>query len=900
MTRVLALVLWLWPATAVGQDIIEVEVPYYDPEEEPEDEARETEDEAVEGEASEGEASEGEASEGEATEGEATEGEATEGEATEGEEEAETRAGAGEESSPFQQRELEAGADLQTGIHGHILDSASGQGLEMAPVLIQGRGETRTTLTETGGVYRVYLPPGAYTVRSYYDLFHGARIDRVRVRRARFTEIDLTLDPIEVEEEIVEEIEILYRANTATAAAQDQLRRESSGIGEGVGAEQMSQQGSSDAGSAASRVVGVNVSNSQLVVRGLGGRYTRVLLNGVPVPSTDPDRPGVDLDLFPTSVVESLTVSKAFLPNLPANWAGGLLQIDTVDFPTEFTLEVGLTARANTQTTFRDRLNYDGGGLDFLGFDDGTRALPDEVPDERVTVTRNGGFQTFESVNPVARSFGDTWQFEETTGLPGIGIDITVGDSISLGDDEEDGRFGYLVAAGYSYDATRQIGLSRPRPRVAPDGSLQVFNDYEVERGTDEVQVGGLATASLELGTDHLFTWLGMFNRTMEDQTERQTGTDAELDAGARADRWQLQYVARTLGFTQLLGDHQNLFGSKLRLRWTGFAAFGQRDEPDRRSVTYGSQGAAIRWLEKSNSGERFFSDLDQTDFGGNLNLRFPLWTEGWGSIGGAVSTSGRTLINRRFRFLQDPTNPDQTQYQRPVEEILGDEGIGTLVRLREFSRADDSYESRQSTYSAFAMLETPIAGPLSFSGGARLEVFDQAVESRSPFAREEQDPEELEENRTDRTDLDVLPGVALKVALTETMMIRAAYGMTVARPQIRELAPYQYYDFQRDRNVQGNPDLNRTLIHNADVRWEWFFGEGEIIAVSVFFKEFIDPIELQILNPVNYDAQFINAESARNIGGEIELRVGLGRIAPFLEPFSIGGNVALITSSVT
>jgi outer membrane receptor protein involved in Fe transport len=189
-------------------------------------------------------------------------------------------------------------------------------------------------------------------------------------------------------------------------------------------------------------------------------------------------------------------------------------------------------------------------------------------------------------------------------------------------------------------------------------------------------------------------------------------------------------------------------------------------------------------------------------------------------------------------------------------------------------------------------MLETPVFGRLSATGGLRTEVMTQKVESTSPF------PAEMAPVlKTDRTDVDYLPGVALKYELSQKMLLRAAYGMTVSRPLIRELAPYQYYDFVRDRNIEGNPELKRTLIHNADLRWEWFFGEGQILAASAFYKRFKDPIEVAILDPTNGSSQFRNVTRAQNLGTELEARLNLGRLSRALRRFDLDSNLSLVRS---
>ncbi|GAB5546527.1 MAG: TonB-dependent receptor [Sandaracinaceae bacterium] len=779
-----------------------------------------------------------------------------------------------------------------TGIRGRIVDSQTGEGLPDAIVIARSPSVMENTITSDTGGYVLVVPQGRYSVLGYTDLYHGARMPRVVVRSGRWTDLTLTLDPIDAEA-VAEEVEIVYRADTSSAAAQDQLRAASSGIGEGMGSEQMSQSGASDAGSAARNVVGVTLEGTNLNIRGLGGRYTIVLLNGVQLPSTDPDVPAVDLDLFPTSIIDNLHISKAFLPNLPGNFAGGVLDIRTVRFPTEFTFQLQAGVGGNSISTFRQMLGYQGGDLDWLGYDDGTRAFPRGL-DDQLVVTRTGPITNSAQLEEAAERFANVWQFERQMAAPNFGLEATLGDSMDMGGSR---RFGYLVTAFYDYSAVREIGLARPRPRIQGD-SLEVFNDYQGERGREEVRLGALGTASLEMSQDDSVTFLTLYNRSLDDEVERLVGINGELGAGEQTERWQMQYLARQLWFNQLRGDHRNMFGSRFRLRWSAYGSYGSREEPDRRTVTYGPQGGSIRWLDKAGSGERFYSNLEQYDLGGTLDLRFPLWTEAWADIGGQVRGATRDFVIRRIRMVQEPRNMDQSVYQQPVETLFDEQSIGTITRLREFTRGNDSYHSEQLYYAGYAQLETPLGDALSFTGGARLEVFEQLVQSQSPF-EEDTDPATAEMNRTDRTDIDVLPGAALRLEVMDRMFLRAAYGMTVARPQVRELAPYQYYDFVRDRNIQGNPDLERTTIQNADLRWEWFFGEGEIVALSAFYKYFDRPIELQIFNPGNYDAQYVNANFAHNVGGEAELRFNLRHLHDVLGNFSVGANLALIWSTV-
>jgi outer membrane receptor protein involved in Fe transport len=793
---------------------------------------------------------------------------------------------------PFAGKPLEAGADRHTMIRGRIVDRTTGAPMVRAPVLARGADDkTRATLTDDQGAFQFFVPPGSYTVRSYFNLYHGVRMEHVPVKRGNVTSIRLVLEPIDINQDVaVVEIEIPYRADTTTIAAQDQLRKEARGIGEGMGAQQMSQQGAGDAAAAARRVVGVTIESNQLVIRGLGGRYVRVFLNGLPLPNTDPDFPSVDLDLFPTNVIDNLNVQKVFLPELPADFAGGVLDINTVSFPRKLLIAASVGSAYNSQTTFKNTLSYRGGSHDWLGFDDGTRALPNAVKGVKLAPrTIFGGGLPADQLEAAGESFQNIWNTRTTAGLPQMGFNVTVGNSINFARKR---RFGFLASFVYDYAIERLVGISRPRPSVTDTGQLSPSNVYDLESGNESVQVSAIGTASLDLGPDHSLTALTLYNRSMDDQTRYRIGTNADFTLGPY-DNWQFRFLARTIFVNQLIGDHRNLGGTRLRLRWSAFHATGHRDEPDQRVVKYGYfSGAERRWIPTA---DRLWSALAQTDVGGTTQLRFPLWAEAWGTMGGRIGYSEREFSNRRFVYSMAST---PTDYTVDPETLFRPENIGPAVSVLDFTNTNDSYSASQRSFAAFLMLETPIVGPLSATGGARLEVFAQEVQSKSPFA-EDNTPEALAMKRTDRTDANVLPSAALKYAISEAMLLRAAYGMTVSRPQVRELAPYDYYDFLRDRKIIGNPDLKTATIHNADVRWEWFFGEGQVAAVSGFYKKFINPIELQIIDASFQDSKYQNANGATSFGAELELRSELSKLSRALRRFGVGGNLSLIHSRI-
>ena len=437
--------------------------------------------------------------------------------------------------------------------------------------------------------------------------------------------------------------------------------------------------------------------------------------------------------------------------------------------------------------------------------------------------------------------------------------------------------------------------MSRPKPGISDTGDAIETSHYDLQAGSVSAQLTAIGTVSLDLGLDHSLTALSMFNRSMDDQVRYRYGINAEVSNSVPYEKWQLQFLTRTVLLHQLLGDHRNLFGTRARMRWGLYYGTGRREEPDQRTIAYGeSGGLAHRWKP---SADRLWSDLSQTDKGANLQLRIPLWTEAAVTLGGRVGYSDRSFNIRRFQLQETFSDSDPIVYTQDPEVLFGPDGMGNWARMLETTAGRDSYVASQRNYAASLLLETPIVGGLSMAGGARIEVNSQKIQSQSPFP-EENTPESLAANRSERSDVDYLPGVAFKYRLPLDMFLRAAYAMTLSRPQVRELAPYEYYDFLRDRIIKGEPNLKTARIHNADLRWEWFFAEGQILAVSGFYKKFNDPIELQIIGE-RLDSKYQNAHGATSWGAEFEVRSALGRLSRYLQRFEMGANLSLIHSRV-
>jgi len=792
---------------------------------------------------------------------------------------------------------LEPGADKETGVQGQVVSRRPKKVLPDAPVLAKGEddGSLRSTLTDDRGRYRLYLPPGKYTLRSYYDLYHGARWDNILVTRGAFKRVNFVLDPISEDDAGVEEQEVVYQADTSSEAAQLNIRKETVGVQDAISAEEIKRAGDSTAEGAVKRVVGVTIDeNGRIIVRGLADRYNNILLNGLPVPGVDPDVPSVRLDIFPTAIVSNLSVVKVPRPDLIGSFAGGLLLIDTNKYPRDLTIKVGGSVGVNSLSTFQQMPTYQGGRRDWIGFDDGSRTLPNAVGNNRLDVGRGGDgsrYQSRDQVAEVGRQFENVWNPKQKLAIPQLNIKASVGNSTDL---KKDGRrAGFLVSFLYDYEEKIRTGFNK-RYRFTEDGNTDtLLQDFDIKSGEQEVLWGTFGSGFLELDPDNFLNLTTMFSRVSSDTTISQLGfrEDTGFEDRFATTKNSYNFIGRTIFFNQLTGDHRNLGQTAARLQWTVAGGLGRRDEPDRREIQQFPESQLVT------TASRYYADLNQQFIEGQSSVRFPLYQAFEGTAYGSVGFLGlyqpRDFTARRFVQQQ----LGGSQLIGDPETLFNEFNMGPVTTIREITQIEDSYVASNRLLAGYAQLETPLAPWLQFLGLARFEGFTQQVRSDSPFA-EATDPEDIKE--TNRTDLNPLPSATFRFQANEEMFVILGYGMTAIRPAIRELAPFTYVDFIRGWNVSGNPDLESTVVQNAEARYEYYFGGTDLFAVTAFYKYFDKPIEFVIFNQVNSTAGFRNAESAWLVGGELELRLGFQRFHDKLDRLFFVGNIAVMGSQTT
>ena len=785
-------------------------------------------------------------------------------------------------------------------IWGVITDAASKEPIIDAQVTEVK--SNRKAIADLDGRYRLELSPGEYEIRVWYEIYKAERVQNIRVKVGELTRIDVALgkDEQQATEEV---IEVEFEVERASVASQLLLRKNAAQVGDAIGAQEISRTPDRSASEAAKRVVGATVIGGRyVVVRGLGDRYTNSLLNGAPLPSPEPDRQAVPLDLFPTLILSDITILKTFTPDMPGDFAGGSVRINTRELPSRFQAQAQLTLGFNTLSTFQDRVSYEGGGLDWLGVDDGTRALPEGFPDYKVVrlgPKPEGGRITDDEVNGYARDLVTTMELGRTLNLPNGSGNLVVGNTFDLGGGQ---KLGFTSALTYSRRFVRRPEeiLRNYLPPLSFDpadaGEVRPRNDYLADTGTDQVLLGGLATATWNPGRDDKVTLTGIHSRSSEDEGRAIRGFNEERQGGIEDTR--LRFVSRSLTFGQLTGEHRFPDFFNASLNWNASASLATTDEPNTRQNVYTADNQepdVFGFEEGAQSGSFFFSEQDEQSFGGGLDWTQPL-VEGDRPVrlkaGTLVTIRRRAFEARRFRFLPLSGASQEVLRLRP-DRLFSDENIGTVISLEETTRNNDAYDADYDVYAGYMMADVSLSRRLRAIVGGRVEASRQTIRSFDPFT-----PELPVENTLANTEL--LPALSLLYKVTPRVNLRFAASKTVGRPQLRELAPFVFTDYFGANEVQGYPDLRQTTIFNGDLRFEFFPSVGEVVAVSVFYKDFRDPIE-QIIRAAGSRGliSYTNAAGGRNAGVEVELRKNMRFVAPPLKDFQVIANATLVSSRV-
>lgn len=789
-------------------------------------------------------------------------------------------------------------------IKGRVEVFEEGAPIEGARVFV--RGLDVEAKTDKQGRFELEVPPGKHDLALIHPEYSSRAEPGIEVMSEQAVEILVEMSPAAVTLDAF--VVYVPRIEGSTASLLEE-RKDAVTMNEVIGAEQFSRSGDSSAAGALKRVTGLTVVGGKYVyVRGLGDRYSSTLLNGSTLPSPEPDKRVVPLDLFPTALLESVTIQKTYSPDMPGEFGGGVVRLQTRSFPREFEASTSLSLGLVGGTTFREIQTFQGGKFDFLGIDDGTRALPPEVEeagaDRQISLknpTNERGY-TQEELEEFGESMPRTWGLESGRALPNIGLGGTVGNTFDLGGV----KLGARGSLTYSNNWDIQQETRRYVRYDSATDELDVRDEFDFETINNQVIVGGIFAGGVEFNRNQKIRVTSMINRVTDDVSRVYTGfnRDAQTDIQVRRGRW----LERQLLFEQITGEHR--LAPKLELDWRYVYSRASMVEPDRRETRYDYEPEAGQFLFSAyaENNSRLYSELQDNNHDAAFDLTYRLGAndseegdqeeEKRGvsfSAGAQAVSKERDVDTRRYKF-QDLSISDELR-ALPADELFVPENIGPgqAFRFEEITRPTDSYEASQQVFGGYLASEVPLGARLTLTGGVRVEYSSQEVASFEPFAPDK------EPIRANVESADLLPALNVSFDLDERMKLRGAISRTVSRPDFRELSPACFNDVVGGQQVCGNPeDLDRARIVHADGRWEYYPDVGESLSASVFYKYFDSPIEEILIPGAVNTLTFANARSATLMGIELETRKSLGFATERMEDFYVSGNVSLIRSRVT
>lgn len=811
-------------------------------------------------------------------------------------------------------------------ISGKVIDKVSGETLIGASVYIEGVNDnTIGTITDFDGNYSFEADPGTFDIAISYISYTKQVIKGVVVKAGEVTTLDV---PLESESVGLTEVVVQATAVKNTDASLIALQKKSFSIQDGISSQQISRTGSSNAADAMKQMTGAVVEDGKFIVmRGLGDRYSLSQLNGVTMPSTDPYRNSSSLDLIPSQMIENIVTTKTFTPDLPANFSGGLVNVTTKSLPDKFTLHFELAGAYNTQASMNDNfLTQQAGETDWLGLDDGSRDQPDFLLDEAVrnrlssstylTARRPDSLAVRNIFHESSRALSHEFVPTTKTSPLNHGLNFSIGDRYKVfGKD-----LGFTLGINYSRNFNHYENATVAT--YINNNSTQLFDyqDLTETRSVENPHLGALFNLSYKLSNNNIINANVIFNNDADIVSLSQTGRylGQVSDATASFNTNAISFTQRQFTTYQLSGRHVFPALNNIEIEWQGTSGKSFQKEPDLRYFAYtvapDEEGVPQYYINNSEIAfpYHFFRDLQDDQLQGKIDITIPFLTRGkQGSsnqikLGGLYSSTQREFEEYRYQMNNNgiPSNRAFTSFGGKFEDFFNDNNFGIIDTVFNTDGSVQRYTTGwhyinqinnrnfytgdQTIIAAYLMAVYNLTPRLKFVGGLRMETTDMSVISRDV---------NVPEGKIDLTDYPY--SASLIYALSEKANVRLAATQTLARPNLRELAPFEQFDTKNGFFSLGNPDLQRTLIQNFDLRYELYPRSGELLAISAFYKQFDNAIVRAFVPQATIpELKFINVKDAEVYGVEVEFRKQLNAISPALENFYFSTNFAIIQSS--
>ncbi len=771
-------------------------------------------------------------------------------------------------------------------LNGRVLN-AKNEALSGATISVSGMA--RSLAANVEGRFTISLAPGKKYTITISSVGYGSKsIDDVEVKPNEDNSITIVLE----EKSTLSEVVVRTSVRKESTSALINFQRNNTAVSSGLAADFIKRTPDKNTGEILKRVSGTSIQDNKfVVVRGLGDRYNTAFLNGAQLPSSEPDKKSFSFDVIPASVVDNIIINKTATPDLTGEFAGGLIQVTTKDVPTKSFLSVGVNIGYNTVSTGKDFYSNERGSTDWTGLSDSRRSLPKVFPATRQEYSGlanqpNGLQKKLE----ISRAFSnDVYREVQSTALPIQTYNIAwgVGKKTNNG-----GSFGSVISVLY-----RKSMLKAGVNRNLFDDEGEAQQQFADEQNKYSVNLGAMANFTYIKGR-HKISFKNLFNRFYEDNYYFRQGPN--IDRGGDVSLRSSVLNQRSFYTGIFEGNHQ--VGSKgIKFYWNAGYSLNTREQPDLRTSAYfrGGIGSSNPFEWDQDDSRRFYSSLRDHGFSGSGALTIPFNISGEKQsfkIGGSGLIRFRDFKSRIFRYVEASGTFKDSLRTLPFDQIFNPANVNANgFVIDEFTNNQDKYFAISTLNAGYAMLDNKISDRIRIIWGARVEFFEQFLHTKDLSAKRVV---------INNENWKVLPSLNVSYTINQKNIIRFSASQTVSRPEFREIAPFQFFDYESTFGIRGNPDLKTSDIYNIDARYEIYPGTGEAITIGGFYKRFVNPIEFRlspesVLTRRNYS--YSNSKDADTYGLELEIRKNLGSIAgaELLSNFSLFGNFTYIFSQV-
>jgi TonB-dependent receptor len=802
-------------------------------------------------------------------------------------------------------------------VYGKVYDKTNAEELIGASVYLLN--SSTGTITDFNGSYELNeIPKGQQKIICQYISYQN---DTLELNISEDVAFNFQL----VEETItLGSIDLITKVNRKEESYVVNLQKKSAGMLNTLSKKQMSITGSSNAADAVKNVSGVNVQGGKYVyVRGLSDRYSLVTLNGIALPSLDPNKNSVQMDLIPSNVIDNILVFKTFTPDLPGNFTGGLVDVNTSDFPDSlelnFNYSTGYRSLSNLNSNFTGQKSS---STDWLGYDDGSRDRPSFVQqnginffnpssfadaysyaqtqdlniaemtydeflssDERWKWLEQARINANDSLTIATQSFSNNWNPEKFKSGLNQSINFSLGNKYTFGENQIGFNSGVNYKKKYAFYEDAQIGRYKQTGINAE--TLTAQKTGTESRGDEHVFGSIFMNASLHFNQKHKIKFVSMLNQNGQSSARYFSGENRSDAFGLFEEQRTQRYMERQLKTSQISGTHLFEAHKKSELTWNFGHTKSYQNTPDLKVFTNSYE---YLMLEDEDTGDfyqdtaptysiqpnlysaptRYYRFLKENNTNLKIDYKRNLNEEEFIKIG--LSYLEKNRENQEFRYTY---NSNGIGYNNSIDDyfstentivgqsINGNGGNAAFINVLDNTEIRNQFTAEQIIMSTYIMGTLKPLEVLEVTAGIRLE--DTAIQAQS---------QDASQTIGKLDNLDFLPALNLKYNIDEGTQIRMSYGRTLARPSFREIAPTAWFDFETSFQFIGNPELKRTLVNNFDLRIEKYLPGAGLISVSGFYKQFNNPIE-QVMNPQaqNVELSWRNVQEANVLGMELEYK---------------------------